>query len=71
MLRTGMMMIEPLKEPIYEAQSVKNTYYLPPYEEAHSQMNDTGMIRDAWNNDASRSFNMQAESTGHLRPNLE
>jgi len=66
--------MEPLKEPVFEAQSNKNTHYVSIVDDAtSSHMNDTGMMREAWNMDSNpnMSFNQKAETTGFLRPHLE
>ena len=38
------VLVEPLKEPVYESLTHKNTYYRPPPEEVSGYLNSTGTM---------------------------
>ena len=38
------VLVEPLKEPVYESLTHKNTFYKPPLEELSGYLNSTGTI---------------------------
>ena len=40
------VLVEPLKEPVYESLTNKNTYYRPPPEEVSGYLNSTGTMQN-------------------------
>jgi hypothetical protein len=46
--RRNRILVEPIKEPVYESQTSKNTYYFPPPEDLLSNHETTGPMLNSF-----------------------